>query len=315
MALTAGQASTTSHQQTRNGTKVFRIVVLGEGGVGKSALTLQFVSHNFLEYHDPTIGAFRSSPMPSVLVGACVPPLDMHWQSLMACCWYRVVQCLPRPPTWEAISDRSTDHRFTLRPRLRLSFGFRVWEMVDSLSLPQLPVIPVKALTMATWDLPEVHICRYLLRSKADVNEIEFTAMRDQYMRCGEGFLICYSLTDRRSFEEVAGYRKLIAKVRAADSIPIVLVGNKVDLDDPLHRKVSTEEGQNLAHSMGCPFFETSAALRHFVDDAFHMLVREIRKKQKEAIEGAPACRSKPLSRWRRFKNIFLWIFRRPRYK
>ncbi|ROT76149.1 hypothetical protein C7M84_005278, partial [Penaeus vannamei] len=42
--------------------------------------------------------------------------------------------------------------------------------------------------------------------------QIEFTAMRDQYMRCGEGFLICYSLTDRRSFEEVAGYRKLIAK-------------------------------------------------------------------------------------------------------
>lgn len=63
--------------------------------------------------------------------------------------------------------------------------------------------------------------------------------MRDQYMRCGEGFLICYSLTDRRSFEEVAGYRKLIAKVRgSSDSIPIVLVGNKVDLDDPVHRKV-----------------------------------------------------------------------------
>lgn len=58
-------------------------------------------------------------------------------------------------------------------------------------------------------------------------------------MRCGEGFLICYSLTDRRSFEEVAGYRKLIAKVRgSSDSIPIVLVGNKVDLDDPVHRKV-----------------------------------------------------------------------------
>lgn len=62
--------------------------------------------------------------------------------------------------------------------------------------------------------------------------------MRDQYMRCGEGFLICYSLTDRRSFEEVTGYRKQIAKVRVADSIPIVLVGNKVDLDDPEHREV-----------------------------------------------------------------------------
>lgn len=70
--------------------------------------------------------------------------------------------------------------------------------------------------------------------------QIEFTAMRDQYMRCGEGFLICYSLTDRRSFEEVAGYKKLITKVRAADSIPIVLVGNKVDLDDRKVRQTTS---------------------------------------------------------------------------
>lgn len=49
--------------------------------------------------------------------------------------------------------------------------------------------------------------------------QLEFTAMRyflffklfnlkkimfyrDQYMRCGEGFVICYSITDRRSFDE-----------------------------------------------------------------------------------------------------------------
>lgn len=79
--------------------------------------------------------------------------------------------------------------------------------------------------------------------------------------------------------------------------------------------QVSTEEGQALAQSMGCPFFETSAALRQYVDDAFHMLVREIRRKQKEAAGGENPGRSRSLSRWRRFKNIFLWIFRRPRYK
>ncbi|XP_032887239.1 GTP-binding protein Rit2 [Amblyraja radiata] len=31
--------------------------------------------------------------------------------------------------------------------------------------------------------------------------QAEFTAMRDQYMRGGEGFIICYSITDRRSFQ------------------------------------------------------------------------------------------------------------------
>jgi GTPase SAR1 family protein len=66
---------------------------------------------------------------------------------------------------------------------------------------------------------------------------VEFTAMREQYMRCGEGFMICYSVTDRHSFQEAVEYRKLITKVRASEDIPLVLVGNKFDLQH--QRKVS----------------------------------------------------------------------------
>lgn len=34
------------------------MVVLGSGGVGKSALTVQFVSNTFIEKYDPTIEDF-----------------------------------------------------------------------------------------------------------------------------------------------------------------------------------------------------------------------------------------------------------------
>lgn len=60
--------------------------------------------------------------------------------------------------------------------------------------------------------------------------QVEFTAMRDQYMRCGEGFIICYSVTDRHSFQEASEYRKLIARVRFTEDIPLVLIANKLDL-------------------------------------------------------------------------------------
>jgi GTPase KRas protein len=30
--------------------------------------------------------------------------------------------------------------------------------------------------------------------------------MRDQYVRCGEGFLLLFSLVDRKSFESILGY-------------------------------------------------------------------------------------------------------------
>jgi small GTP-binding protein len=114
--------------------------------------------------------------------------------------------------------------------------------------------------------------------------QVEFTAMRDQYMRCGEGFIICYSICDRRSFQEASEYRKLITRVRLTEDIPLVLVANKLDLQS--QRKVTTEEGKSLAFQFGCPFYETSAALRCNVDEVFYTLVREIRKKEMQKVRN-----------------------------
>ncbi|KAK6630635.1 hypothetical protein RUM43_014620 [Polyplax serrata] len=135
--------------------------------------------------------------------------------------------------------------------------------------------------------------------------QIEFNAMRDQYMRCGEGFIICYSVTDRHSFQEAVEYKKLINKVRASEDIPLILIGNKCDLQH--QRKVTMEEGTALAQQFGCPFFETSAALRHFVDDAFHTLIREIRAKEKGRHSGDKHHSSK----WKRLRSILSVIFKK----
>ena len=51
--------------------------------------------------------------------------------------------------------------------------------------------------------------------------------MRDQYMRTGQGFLIVYSVTSRSSFHEVSQFRDQILRVKDADTVPIVIVGNK----------------------------------------------------------------------------------------
>jgi Ras-related protein R-Ras2 len=60
----------------------------------------------------------------------------------------------------------------------------------------------------------------------------EFTAMREQYMRSGEGFLLVFSLTDRRSFGDVPKFFKEILRIKDRDEYPIILVGNKADLED-----------------------------------------------------------------------------------
>ena len=50
----------------------------------------------------------------------------------------------------------------------------------------------------------------------------------------------------------------------------MVLVANKIDLSG--QRKVTTEEGRDLANKFHCPFLETSAAHRSHVDEVFHTL-------------------------------------------
>jgi len=54
--------------------------------------------------------------------------------------------------------------------------------------------------------------------------------MRDQYMRTGEGFLIVFAVNNAKSFEDITQYREQIKRVKDAEEVPMVMVGNKCDL-------------------------------------------------------------------------------------
>jgi len=105
----------------------------------------------------------------------------------------------------------------------------------------------------------------------------EYAAMRDQYMNSGEGFLILYAINSRDSFDEVTTFYDQILRVKDKDRVPIVLCGNKCDLESD--REVSKTEGEDLSKSFGnIPFFETSALNRINVDEGFSEIVREIKR-------------------------------------
>ncbi|KAJ8304481.1 hypothetical protein KUTeg_018064 [Tegillarca granosa] len=121
------------------------------------------------------------------------------------------------------------------------------------------------------------------------VSQPEFNAMHEQYMRNGEGYILCYSITDKRSFDAVVTYKKLIDRVRCRDDIPIVLAANKCDLEEK--RMVTTEEGMAVARQLGCAFYETSSVLRQCVDDVFYGLVQDIRRRERESLEDVDKTR------------------------
>ncbi|KAL0491760.1 GTP-binding protein Rit [Acrasis kona] len=119
----------------------------------------------------------------------------------------------------------------------------------------------------------------------------------------GHGTIIVYSITDDQSFQETSKlFEELVSAKEVSEpyNIPIVLVGNKVDLESD-RRMVTKEEGEEQAKKFGesCRFFETSAKLRINVDRIFEELVRLINKdleQQSDEEDRQPASIESPPS-------------------
>ncbi|GAP84666.1 putative protein ras-2 [Rosellinia necatrix] len=197
---------------------LYRLVVLGDGGVGKTALTIQLCLQHFVETYDPTI-----------------------------------------------------------------EDSYRKQVVIDGSSC--------------------------MLEVLDTAGQEEYTALRDQWIRDGEGFVLVYSISSRSSFTRIKRFHHQIQRVKEscqssptfggspiaaavpASSVPIMLVGNKSDR--VTEREVSTQEGHALARELGCEFVEASAKNCINVEKAFYDVVRILRR-QREAASRPQAQRTRP---------------------
>ena len=166
--------------------KTYKLVILGGGAVGKSAITVQLVSGHFVQIYDPTI---EDSYRTSISVDGQLVALDI----------------------------------------------------LDT------------------------------------AGQEEYSALRDQYMRSGDGYVIVYSITSTGTFLEANNFREQLYRVLDKDlseNIPIVLCGNKCDLES--ERQVQTSEAQKLAEEWRVLFFETSAKSKINITESFAALIRRI---------------------------------------
>uniref|UniRef100_A0A915DHQ5 Uncharacterized protein n=1 Tax=Ditylenchus dipsaci TaxID=166011 RepID=A0A915DHQ5_9BILA len=118
----------------------------------------------------------------------------------------------------------------------------------------------------------------YKLEVLDTAGQDEFSTMREQYLRAGEGFLLVFSLTSRESLEYVRKLQRHIDRLKDRDNFPMILVGNKCDLEE--ERQITQAEAEQVAHLLKMPYIECSAKLRLNVDQCFHDLVRLVRQFQ-----------------------------------
>ncbi|KAM9983540.1 hypothetical protein ACTFIY_000277 [Dictyostelium cf. discoideum] len=169
-----------------------KLCIMGDGGVGKTSVTIQFISNHFVHYYDPTIeDSYRK-------------------------------QCL--------IDDQV-----------------------------------------------------YMLDILDTAGQDELTAMRDQWIRSCEGFMLVYSVTSRSSFDQVQFFREQINRVLDRDDVPIMMIGNKSDLDN--ERQVTFQEGKDLARCLGMSFMEVSAKTRLNVEEVFNETVRCVKRREESLLK------------------------------
>lgn len=94
-------------------------------------------------------------------------------------------------------------------------------------------------------------------------------------MKNGQGFVLVYSITAQSTFNDLQDLREQILRVKDTDDVPMVLVGNKCDLED--ERVVGKDQGVNLARQFNCAFMETSAKAKINVNDVSSRFLTSLR--------------------------------------
>jgi len=177
--------------------RTFKVVVLGSGSVGKSAITLRFIHGRFVEQYDPTI-------------------------------------------------EDSYRHQV------------------------------------------EVDNVNFILEILDTAGTEQFAQLRNLYVKNGMGFVLVFSLASKSSFLEISELREQIVRVKESTTVPLVIVGNKSDLDDL--RQVTRKEAEQLCRNFECEYIESSAKTNTNIDHIFHTLIRIITAQEKPKKAPAKKC-------------------------
>ncbi|XP_044237549.3 ras-related protein Rap-1b-like [Ursus arctos] len=115
-------------------------------------------------------------------------------------------------------------------------------------------------------------------KSALTIQTEQFTAMRDLYMKSGQGFALVHSITAQFTFNDLQDLREQILHVKDTDDVAAILAGNKCDVED--ERFIGKERGQNLARQWNnCAFLESSAKSKININEIFYDLVWQINRK------------------------------------
>ncbi|MFX0082335.1 MAG: GTP-binding protein [Candidatus Hodarchaeota archaeon] len=98
-----------------------------------------------------------------------------------------------------------------------------------------------------------------------------FAKIRKFYYNYSNAVLILFDYTKTETFNNISDWIEELRKFIKNKSIPVVLIGNKIDLVE--NREEIRIKAENLAEQYNIPFFETSAYTGEGIDELFTYLI------------------------------------------
>ena len=91
-----------------------------------------------------------------------------------------------------------------------------------------------------------------------------------------DGVLLVYAINFKESYNDISKWVNKIRELQSDEHFPVVLIGNKIDLDN--ERVINKEDGEKVAKNYKFPFYETSAKTGENVKEAFQHLIAEYKE-------------------------------------
>lgn len=104
------------------------------------------------------------------------------------------------------------------------------------------------------------------------------TPLHPNYFRNRDGYMLCFSVENLSTFENLPMWLDILAKYEDLAHTPMVLVGNK---SDSLRREVSYDTALCFADAHKMAYFETSAKDNVGIIEPFHKIAQLVRTKKK----------------------------------
>ena len=103
--------------------------------------------------------------------------------------------------------------------------------------------------------------------------QFEYQSMMDSWIKYANAYILVYSIDDKDSFLHI---KNIISKLKDNNkqNLPILIIGNKVDLED--ERVVEYKSVKELADKHNADFFESSALDKVNIKEAIYSVVSRV---------------------------------------